>query len=79
MCPVLRRLEADPISKKLPKLETFHRAFVELMVHYQQRFEIMLPPLNSTLILYRHIKRLAIPSMSTVHHLFAQGKKLTCV
>ncbi|KAF3394686.1 RNA polymerase I-specific transcription initiation factor rrn7 [Penicillium rolfsii] len=46
---------------QLPKSETFHRAFVDLMMHYQQRFGISLPPLNSTLILYRHIKRLAIP------------------
>ncbi|KAJ5444258.1 uncharacterized protein N7458_008130 [Penicillium daleae] len=46
---------------QLPKLETLHRAFVDLVLQYQQRFEIALPPINSNIILYRHIKRLAIP------------------
>lgn len=56
--------------KQLPKLETLHRSFVSLGLQYQQRFGINLPPLNSSLILYRHIKRLAIPSMSNAHRFF---------
>ncbi|KAJ5157165.1 uncharacterized protein N7482_008265 [Penicillium canariense] len=46
---------------QLPRIETLHRGFVQLALHYQRRFEIALPPLNSSLILYRHIKRLAVP------------------
>ncbi|KAJ5183312.1 hypothetical protein N7492_000928 [Penicillium capsulatum] len=46
---------------RLPKIENLHRGFLNIALYYQQRFGIILPPLNSTLVLYRHIKRLAIP------------------
>ncbi|KAJ5315154.1 hypothetical protein N7476_005461 [Penicillium atrosanguineum] len=45
----------------LPKAEQIHTGCRDLVIYYQRRFEIALPPLNSPLILYRHIKRLAIP------------------
>jgi hypothetical protein len=63
-------------SQQLPKLETLHRAFVDLVLQYQQRFEIALPPINSNIILYRHIKRLAIPSMNPIHHSTTENLKL---
>ncbi|KAJ5586896.1 uncharacterized protein N7459_002661 [Penicillium hispanicum] len=47
--------------KQLPKVEILHRGFRDLMLFYQQRFQIELPPLNLPLLLYRHIRRLAIP------------------
>jgi hypothetical protein len=65
-------------TKQLPKLETLHRSFVALGLQYQQRFGINLPPLNSSLILYRHIKRLAIPSTDTAHFFFTHDYELTC-
>lgn len=47
----------------MPKPERMHRGFVELGVYYNRRFGIALPPLNMPLVLYRHIKRMAVPSM----------------
>ncbi|KAJ5601312.1 pol I core factor CF [Penicillium lagena] len=46
---------------KLPKAGHFQRAFFELQLFYERRFGVVIPPLNSPLILYRHIKRLAVP------------------
>jgi RNA polymerase I-specific transcription initiation factor RRN7 len=40
-----------------------HRGFIELGAFYSRRFGITLPPLNAPLVLYRHIKRMAVPSM----------------
>ncbi|KAJ6119408.1 hypothetical protein N7523_003688 [Penicillium sp. IBT 18751x] len=45
----------------LPKAEQIHTGCRDLVIYYQRRFEIALPPINTPLILYRHIKRLAIP------------------
>lgn len=54
--------QADLFStQKLPKAGHFQRAFFELQIFYERRFGVVVPPLNSPLILYRHIKRLAIP------------------
>ena len=48
--------------KHFPKVELLHHGIRDLALFYQERFHIKLPPLNSPLLLYRHIKRLAIPS-----------------
>ncbi|KAJ5629139.1 hypothetical protein N7528_002796 [Penicillium herquei] len=47
--------------KKIPKLETLHRTCRDLAIFYQRKFGIVLPAMNSPIILYRHIKRLAVP------------------
>ncbi|KAJ5929098.1 RNA polymerase I-specific transcription initiation factor Rrn7 [Penicillium verhagenii] len=47
--------------KKVPKLEVLHRALRDMALLYQRDFGIVLPPMNSPIILYRHIKRLAVP------------------
>ncbi|EPS27904.1 hypothetical protein PDE_02848 [Penicillium oxalicum 114-2] len=54
---LLARLEVH----RLPRLETLHRAVVDLALQYQKRFEITVPPLNSSTLLYRHLRRLALP------------------
>ncbi|KAJ5893781.1 hypothetical protein N7495_005472 [Penicillium taxi] len=46
---------------KLPQIEHLHRGFRDLLIYYQRQFDIALPALNSPIILYRYIKRLAIP------------------
>ncbi|KAJ5084683.1 hypothetical protein NUU61_009262 [Penicillium alfredii] len=46
---------------KLPKAEHLHRGVLEISLFYQRRFGLAIPPLNSPLVLYRIIKRLAIP------------------
>lgn len=48
--------------KRIPKIEQLHRGFLDIALYYQRSFGLALPPLNSSLLLYRHIKRLAIPS-----------------
>ncbi|OQE14333.1 hypothetical protein PENSTE_c036G04491 [Penicillium steckii] len=45
----------------IPKAERMHRCLVELGVFYRDRFGITLPRLNAPLVLYRHIKRMAVP------------------
>ncbi|CAI7655082.1 unnamed protein product [Penicillium manginii] len=45
----------------MPKPERMHRGFIELGAFYSRRFGITLPPLNAPLVLYRHIKRMAVP------------------
>lgn len=57
------------MPKQIPKAENLHRGFVDLTMYYQGRFEVAIPPLNSPIILYRHIKRLAIPSMYILAYL----------
>ncbi|KAJ5654485.1 hypothetical protein N7490_001488 [Penicillium lividum] len=47
--------------RKMPKVEVLHRALRDMALLYQRRFGIVLPPMNSPIILYRHIKRLAVP------------------
>ncbi|KAJ5678806.1 hypothetical protein N7462_007050 [Penicillium macrosclerotiorum] len=46
---------------KFPKPEYLHRTFVEIALHYNRQYGVSLPPLNYHPILFRHIKRLAIP------------------
>ncbi|KAJ6000616.1 hypothetical protein N7481_001025 [Penicillium waksmanii] len=45
----------------MPKPERMHRGFIELGAFYSRRFGITLPRLNAPLLLYRHIKRMAVP------------------
>lgn len=59
----VKKLELIVAPKQIPKPEHLHRGFMDLAMYYQRRFEVAIPPLNSPIILYRHIKRLAIPSM----------------
>ena len=53
---------ADLSTKQIPKIEFLHRGIRDMALFYHRKFGITLPPLNSPIILYRHIKRLAIPS-----------------
>ncbi|CAG8105537.1 unnamed protein product [Penicillium olsonii] len=48
-------------SNKLPEVEHLHKAVQALSLFYQRRFEVVLPPLNWPILLFRHIKRLALP------------------
>lgn len=52
------------LTKKLPKAEHVHRGVQAIMIFYQRRFGLRLPALNTPMVLFRHIKRLALPSMS---------------
>ncbi|CAI7621081.1 unnamed protein product [Penicillium glandicola] len=45
----------------IPDAERFHRGVLAIVLFYQRRFELDLPPLNSPMILFRVIKRLALP------------------
>ncbi|KAJ5788546.1 hypothetical protein N7457_003536 [Penicillium paradoxum] len=46
---------------KLPKPEHVHRSVKAILLFYQRRFGLELPSLNWPIILFRHIKRLALP------------------
>ncbi|KAJ5367648.1 hypothetical protein N7541_001589 [Penicillium brevicompactum] len=46
---------------RLPKIEHLHDAVQALTLFYQRRFDVALPPLNWPILLFRHIKRLALP------------------
>ncbi|CAG7975806.1 unnamed protein product [Penicillium salamii] len=48
-------------SNKLPEVGHLHNAVQALSLFYQRRFEVVLPPLNWPVLLFRHIKRLALP------------------
>ncbi|KAJ5085911.1 hypothetical protein N7532_010682 [Penicillium argentinense] len=45
----------------IPSPERFHWNFIAQAALFRNNFGIQLPPLNSPLVLYRHIKRLAVP------------------
>ncbi|KAK4862581.1 hypothetical protein LT330_002714 [Penicillium expansum] len=45
----------------IPNAERFHRGILAIVLFYQRRFELELPALNSPMVLFRHIKRLALP------------------
>ncbi|CDM26542.1 hypothetical protein DTO006G1_3297 [Penicillium roqueforti] len=45
----------------IPNAERFHRGVLAIVLFYQRRFELDLPPLNLPLVLFRLIKRLALP------------------
>lgn len=51
------------LKKSIPNAERFHRGVLAIVLFYQRRFELDLPPLNLPLVLFRLIKRLALPSM----------------
>lgn len=51
--------------QKLPEVGHLHNAVQALSLFYQRRFEVVLPPLNWPVLLFRHIKRLALPSENT--------------
>lgn len=51
------------LAKTIPNAERFHRGVLAIVLFYQRRFELDLPPLNTPMVLFRHIKRLALPSM----------------
>ncbi|KAF4768111.1 hypothetical protein HAV15_002136 [Penicillium sp. str.  len=46
----------------IPNADRFHRGIMALALFYQRRFELDLPPLNSPMVLFRLIKRLALPT-----------------
>ncbi|KAJ5446457.1 Ubiquitin supergroup [Penicillium cf. griseofulvum] len=50
-------LEANTI----PDAQRFHRSVLAIVLFYQSRFELELPPLNTPMVLFRLIKRLALP------------------
>ncbi|KAJ5170308.1 uncharacterized protein N7500_003091 [Penicillium coprophilum] len=45
----------------IPDAQRFHRSVLAIVMFYQRRFELELPPLNSPMVLFRLIKRLALP------------------
>ncbi|CAP93511.1 Pc16g08410 [Penicillium rubens Wisconsin 54-1255] len=45
----------------IPNAERFHRGVLAIVLFYQRRFELDLPPLNTPMLLFRHIRRLALP------------------
>ncbi|KAJ5374044.1 hypothetical protein N7517_006050 [Penicillium concentricum] len=45
----------------IPDAQRFHRSVLAMVMFYQRRFELELPPLNSPMVLFRFIKRLALP------------------
>ncbi|KAJ5824082.1 hypothetical protein N7447_006422 [Penicillium robsamsonii] len=45
----------------IPDAPRFHRSILAVVMFYQRRFEMELPPLNSPMVLFRFIKRLALP------------------
>lgn len=51
------------LTKTIPNPDRFHRGIMALALFYQRRFELDLPSLNSPMVLFRLIKRLALPSM----------------
>lgn len=60
------------LTKTIPNPDRFHRGIMALALFYQRRFELDLPPLNSPMVLFRLIKRLALPSMRNSCHLVVQ-------
>ncbi|KAL1854658.1 hypothetical protein Plec18170_004749 [Paecilomyces lecythidis] len=48
-------------TTRLLKAEHLHRIVLELALLYNRRFGVALPPLNSPLILFNHIKQLSLP------------------
>ncbi|KAJ6005449.1 hypothetical protein N7451_003393 [Penicillium sp. IBT 35674x] len=46
---------------RIPRVEVLHRTLRDIALRYQRKFGIELPPMNSPIIFYRHIKRLALP------------------
>ncbi|KGO74822.1 hypothetical protein PITC_031000 [Penicillium italicum] len=45
----------------IPNAERLHRSVLAVVLFYQRRFELELPALNLPIILFRRIKRLALP------------------
>ncbi|CAI7586987.1 unnamed protein product [Penicillium viridicatum] len=45
----------------IPNPDRFHRGIMALALFYQRRFELDLPALNSPMVIFRLIKRLALP------------------
>ncbi|GAD92747.1 RNA polymerase I specific transcription initiation factor Rrn7 [Paecilomyces variotii No. 5] len=48
-------------TRRLLKAEHLHKIVLELAFLYNRKFSVGLPPLNSPLILFNHIKRLSLP------------------
>ncbi|KAL4961299.1 TFIIB-type zinc finger domain-containing protein [Aspergillus stella-maris] len=46
---------------RLLKAEDLHNAVFDLLLYYQRQFKVQFPPLNTPILLYRLIRRLALP------------------
>ena len=52
------------LRQVLPKCQDLHRAVADLAVVYQADLGTVLPPVNSTLLLFRYIRYLGLPRKS---------------
>ncbi|KAL4929450.1 TFIIB-type zinc finger domain-containing protein [Aspergillus undulatus] len=48
-------------TTRLLKAEDLHTAVFDLLLYYQRQFKMQFPPLNTPILLYRLIRRLALP------------------
>ncbi|KAL4810783.1 hypothetical protein BDV18DRAFT_2260 [Aspergillus unguis] len=48
-------------TTRLLKAEDLHTAVFDLLLLYQRQFKVQFPPLNSPILLYRLVRRLALP------------------
>ncbi|KAL4935346.1 hypothetical protein BDV06DRAFT_207207 [Aspergillus oleicola] len=48
-------------TTRLLKAEDLHNAVFDLLLYYQRQFKVQFPPLNTPVLLYRLIRRLALP------------------
>ncbi|KAL4789469.1 hypothetical protein BDV19DRAFT_374058 [Aspergillus venezuelensis] len=48
-------------TTRLLKAEDLHNAVFDLLLYYQRQFKVQFPPLNTPSLLYRLIRRLALP------------------
>lgn len=58
--------------QRLLKAEDLHTAVFDLLLLYQRQFKVQFPPLNTPVMLYRLIKRLALPGKFAEHKPDAQ-------
>ncbi|KAL4951473.1 hypothetical protein BDW69DRAFT_169995 [Aspergillus filifer] len=48
-------------TTRLLKAEDLHNAVFDLLLYYQRQFKVQFPPLNTPVLIYRLIRRLALP------------------
>lgn len=49
--------------------DDLHKAVLELIISYKQRFDFVFPPLNAPLILFKHVRDLGLPRKSSPYHI----------
>jgi hypothetical protein len=60
-------------SRSALKRGDLHKAVLELVISFRQRFDIVFPPLNSPLIFFKYVRNLCLPrkylaSRNLVHY-----------